>query len=512
MNHGGLGLIEHNRGTRRIRLLLPQDLLRTLSLTDGSTIEGIFYPGRSDADIRSPTGNWDFAFSPVPYRLWPKVGCIRARLQNEPGSIAEFANLLAKNGVSILHSEYSRSGYRFGSWNFVVVFDIETRDEDFDSNTTTYVPTVNALERLKSVLLNAPFLFAEKDDIQFRNSIDMWPLTALAYFHNLSRSLKRNTEDAWLYEPFTLTCDNGALYCSDRVRLFPAILGKLFPSQSNASISVYADISSTDVVLRTAVISSSDEMRFFELIVEYERDAPPDTSRGFCAHIVDMLPNSMHVWNLTNYTSVSTPYSELGGTRLLVECLDRPASIGQLQSSAIEDLLTRIREGNFCAHEEQVFLLHKVKARPMSIEQVWYEIVRDRPGASGIPYRYDIFFSYADKDLRVAEETCTEMVSADLKCYLANKELVGGDEFAEEIRQALIASREVVVLCSPNSIRSTWVTTEWAAAWALDKRITPFLYQVSVDQLPDRLARLHCVDVRDVGRFILAATGRKERW
>lgn len=235
MNYGGLGLVEHSRGTRRMRLLLPRDLLRTLSITDGSTLEGIFYPGRlDDVSRRSHAPSWDFAFSPVPYRLWPQVGRIRARLVNEPGSIAAFAKFLADNGVSILHSEYSRSGYRFATWNFIVVFDIVTRDEDFDQTTTTYKPTVQSLRTLGKELSGhkAPFLFSEKDDVQFRDSIDIWPLTTLSYFHHLTRALKHGTEDAWIYEPFSLSCESGALYCNDF--RFPAILGKLGLAHDNS--------------------------------------------------------------------------------------------------------------------------------------------------------------------------------------------------------------------------------------------------------------------------------------
>lgn len=514
MNYGGLSLIEHSRGTRRMRLLLPRDLLRTLSITDGSTLEGIFYPGRlDDVSRRSHAPSWDFAFSPVPYRLWPKVGRIRARLVNEPGSIAAFAKLLADNGVSILHSEYSRSGYRFATWNFVVVFDVTTQDEDFDQTTTTYKPTVQLLKNLEKEIggHKAPFLFAEKDDVQFRDSIDIWPLTTLSYFHHLSRDLKRRTEDAWLYEPFSLSCENGALYCNEF--RFPAILGKLGLAQDNPLMCVYTDISTTDTVLRTALIPSSDESRFVEVIVDYDRAAPPDTSRGFCAHIARMFPESMRIWNLTNYTSVNTPYSEIGGTRLLVENLTHPAAVGQALTAPTRAILERIRGVEFRPHEEQIFSV-RVKARPISGEQVWSEIMREKAEGAPIPFKYDIFFSYAERDLGIALDLRNKMHNSDLKCFMARRDLQGqeGDEFAEAIRQALITSREVVVLCSPNAINSTWVTTEWAAAWALGKRITPILYQVAPNQLPDRLQRLQGADVGNIDAFLQAATTRKERW
>ena len=515
MNHGALGLIEHSRRTKNVRMLLPRDLLRTLSITDGSTIEGIFYPIPADRPT-PPTDPraGDFAFSPVPYRLWPKVGQIRARLVNEPGSIAAFANFLAENRVSILHSEYSRAGYRSATWNFVVVFDVPTMDGDFDPRLTAYGPTVQALKRLEEKIRDhkAPFLFTGEDDVRTRNSMDIWPLTTLAYFYYSSRRLMlTSSTDEWMYEPTSFSCENGALHCRDH--RFPAILGRLCSKQERSFVVVYTDVSSTDVLVRTALIPMTDETRFFEVFVDYERAAPPDTSRGFCAHIARMFPSSMRIWNLTNFTSVNAPYSEIGGTRLLVETLEGPAMVGHSLAPAIRRVLDQIRGADFRIDDEQTFSV-KAKARAVSGEQVWSEIASDQMIGTPAPFQYDVFFSYAERDLGTAQVLHKAMDEADLKCFMARRNLQGqeGDEFAEAIRQALIASREVVVLCSPDAIKSTWVTTEWAAAWALGKRITPVLYRVAADQLPDRLRRLQCADAGSIDAYLQAATARKERW
>jgi len=36
-------------------------------------------------------------------------------------------------------------------------------------------------------------------------------------------------------------------------------------------------------------------------------------------------------------------------------------------------------------------------------------------------------------------------------------------------------------------MKSEWVTTEWGVAWALQKRITPILIGLQLNQLPERL-------------------------
>jgi hypothetical protein len=43
-------------------------------------------------------------------------------------------------------------------------------------------------------------------------------------------------------------------------------------------------------------------------------------------------------------------------------------------------------------------------------------------------------------------------------------------------------------------MESEWVTTEWGAAWALEKKIIPILLRCEVSRLPDRLKRIHSVD------------------
>jgi len=55
---------------------------------------------------------------------------------------------------------------------------------------------------------------------------------------------------------------------------------------------------------------------------------------------------------------------------------------------------------------------------------------------------------------------------------------------------------------SPSSLKSGWATTEWGAAWVLEKKIIPILHQCSVDELPERLKRLHCIDLYRIKEHI----------
>lgn len=122
---------------------------------------------------------------------------------------------------------------------------------------------------------------------------------------------------------------------------------------------------------------------------------------------------------------------------------------------------------------------------------------------------YDLFLSYQSTQGVQAQQIRDRAEQMGLKAYLAPKELKGGDDFAEEIRQALRRSREVCLLMTPQALESRWVTTEWGAAWILGKRITPLLLRCDVKDLPDRLGRLECKDFHELEEYLKEVRARK---
>lgn len=117
-------------------------------------------------------------------------------------------------------------------------------------------------------------------------------------------------------------------------------------------------------------------------------------------------------------------------------------------------------------------------------------------------YRYDIFLSYATADSEEAKRLHDLLTAAGRRVFMAPKVLMPGDDFAEEIRLALIGARELWLLLSPASAKSEWVISEWGAAWALGKRITPILHRCPPEALPARLARFQCTDLHRVGDLL----------
>ena len=73
-----------------------------------------------------------------------------------------------------------------------------------------------------------------------------------------------------------------------------------------------------------------------------------------------------------------------------------------------------------------------------------------------------IFLSYSKKDRAMAEGLARFLADCGYEVWWDYK-LVGGQHFRDEIDQQLDSARAVVVLWTPQSIRSDWVLTGFPA-------------------------------------------------
>lgn len=108
-------------------------------------------------------------------------------------------------------------------------------------------------------------------------------------------------------------------------------------------------------------------------------------------------------------------------------------------------------------------------------------------------HRFDLFLSYSSKDRDQARAIVQSAQALGLMIFEDEKDVEPGAVWAEEIRQALVNSREMALLTSPTSLVSEWVQTEWGAAWAMQRTITPILLMVAPNQLPERLRQRQAV-------------------
>ena len=72
-----------------------------------------------------------------------------------------------------------------------------------------------------------------------------------------------------------------------------------------------------------------------------------------------------------------------------------------------------------------------------------------------------------------------EIEARGAKAWLDTHDVKGGDELRKQIVDGIRVCRELVLLLSPQSTESHWVSMEIGAALGQLKRVTPILHQLS---------------------------------
>lgn len=118
-------------------------------------------------------------------------------------------------------------------------------------------------------------------------------------------------------------------------------------------------------------------------------------------------------------------------------------------------------------------------------------------------HRFDLFVSHSSYDAAQARNLSAAAELRGLRCFVASTHLEAGDEWSEEIRGALADSREMCILLSRAALKSEWVATEWGAAWAMKKRLTPILLDgIEHSAMPERLRERQTIGYADHADFL----------
>jgi hypothetical protein len=505
MNHGGLGCLE------RGRLFLPSDLLKPLSITHRTRLFGMYYPSK----YPHTTIQHDFMITPIPHRLWPKIGRYIIRVQHDPGTIQLVSQCLAANNVSILLAEVTRSGHRYDTWNLTVSFDFLPANDDLEflPKETVYKETRDQINKIKKVMLTecGEALFRDKRDQHLKDPIHEIPHTALSYFYHQSKErTKLNSDEAWLFKPFNLIYNEylGAIHSGDEEE-FDAILEYIFNRTKQSGpwyVSASTDIQ--DMNIRVAIIPQPLERSFFEATYDYTRAGGPDSSRGLLAYLLEELPSDYNIWRLVNHTKISTPEREKGHLVFLIEDM---GSSSRQHKDAIErarNIFGSIKEKSLPCN------LDHLQAVKSEVKRLYPALIRDRlirAQAKERKYDFDVFISHTKTDVTDAEKIKVALDRAYLIPFMATKEIPSGTAFSEEIRKNLVDSMEMCILVTPSIKKSEWVTTEWGAAWALGRTIVPILLKTSVDDLPDRLKDIEYRHFHELDRYVDEVAIRRDR-
>jgi hypothetical protein len=103
-----------------------------------------------------------------------------------------------------------------------------------------------------------------------------------------------------------------------------------------------------------------------------------------------------------------------------------------------------------------------------------------------------VFISYSRKDIKFARRLATDLEQADYDVWWDISDLKGGDDWVRFIPTAIQTSQYFVVLLSPDSIQSEWVSKEYSYALRLRKKVVPAMIK-PVD-VPFALNTINYVD------------------
>ncbi len=94
---------------------------------------------------------------------------------------------------------------------------------------------------------------------------------------------------------------------------------------------------------------------------------------------------------------------------------------------------------------------------------------------SNKPEDHPVFISYARGDMESARELVRSLDAAGVKSWLDVAEIQPGERWASRIQEELREARVMVVMLTPDSLKSQWTFFEVGAAVADGKTIIPVL-------------------------------------
>jgi predicted nucleotide-binding protein len=113
---------------------------------------------------------------------------------------------------------------------------------------------------------------------------------------------------------------------------------------------------------------------------------------------------------------------------------------------------------------------------------------------------YVVFISYSSRDAFVASTLRGRVESAGAAVWLDRKDMEGGDVVLERIREGIDSCDEAIVLVSPYSRQSQWVTFEIGALWGQRKRVTPILIHTEPGAIQP-FQGIQAIDLNDFEEF-----------
>jgi hypothetical protein len=86
---------------------------------------------------------------------------------------------------------------------------------------------------------------------------------------------------------------------------------------------------------------------------------------------------------------------------------------------------------------------------------------------------HDVFISHAHKDKHIANAICEKLESAQVKCWIAERDISAGEDWTKATRNAIGSSRVMVLVLSENANTAPHIEREIAHAYYTQRTILP---------------------------------------
>lgn len=126
-------------------------------------------------------------------------------------------------------------------------------------------------------------------------------------------------------------------------------------------------------------------------------------------------------------------------------------------------------------------------------------------GIQQVVAKTKVFLSYSRKDSAFADKLLAALSERGLEPYLDKQDIAPGEPWQGRLGSLIAAADSIVLIVSPESIKSPVVTWEVNEAERLNKRILPAVYRQVPDQdVPERLRRLNYIFFTEQESFAAA--------
>lgn len=115
-----------------------------------------------------------------------------------------------------------------------------------------------------------------------------------------------------------------------------------------------------------------------------------------------------------------------------------------------------------------------------------------------------VFLSHATADKWLACVLCEKIEATGAKTFRDDRDIGGGDDIPDTIRDAIGGADEMVVLLTPHSVNRPWVLMEVGAAWQRgnDMRIIVVRQHIEIEPIPAMLKSKKVFDLNEFDQYL----------